>query len=378
VSAHLPAGDWDIGFRQFSIADETGGLTVRFPEAPDGFEGRLRQIEPDRFVIEGGPYPGAELVLGADGWSIGGVLPLTRIEGRAAAPPGSGLIAPGLDLEAVEVEACEAAWARLAHPSHVADLDLRGVAIHRFIQWLMLEERVIFHGSNNRDLTELTPIRRSMEIMNLGGRGNLGSVYGTHDGLWSMFFAVVDRSRLRGSIRNGVDRHFAPSDEWIDLYHFSVHHEMLGLRPFTTGALYLMPREQFERVPLYPGGPPSNEWACPHTVASLARLLVRPEDFPFLDEIGGHDDGPLIDFEVVTESVYEGVVSAQLVDQGIEIVTTTDPATVARFVGLSEQFFPDVKRSIVHHTSSTSITMTGPEAFQHGIRRRFADLITPD
>lgn len=378
MSAHSLAGDWDIGFRQFSIADDASGLTVRFPEAPEGFEGRLRQLEPNRFVIEGGPYPGAELVLGADGWSIGGVLPLTPIKGPAAAPPGSGLIAPDLDLAAEEVEACEAAWARLAHPSHVSDPNLGGVAVHRFIQWLMLEERVIFHGSNNRDLTELTPIRRSMELMNLAGRGNLGSVYGTHDGLWSMFFAVVDRSRLRGSIRNGVVRHFASSDDWIDLYHFSVHHEMLGLRPFTTGALYLMPRDQFERVALYPGGPPSNEWSCPRAVNPLARLIVRPEDFPFLDEIGGHDDGPLIDFELLAESVYEGVVSAQLVDQGIEIVTTTDSATVARFVRLSEQFFPDVRRSIVHHPSTTSITMTGPEAFQHGIRRRFADLIDSD
>lgn len=377
MSAHSPTGDWDVGFRQFSIVDEPDGLAVRFPEAPDGFEGRLRQVELDRFVIEGGPYPGAELVRGADGWSIGGVLPLTRIHGRAAAPPGSGLIAPVLDLEAEEVQACEAAWARLAHPSQISDPDLGGVAIHRFVQWLMLEERVIFHGSNNRDLSEMTPIRRSMEIMNLAGRGNLGSVYGTHDGLWSMFFAVVDRDRLRGSIRNGVDRHFGRSDEWVDLYHFSVHHEMLGQRPFTTGALYLMPRDRFERVPLYPGGPPSNEWACSKAVVPHGRLIVRPEDFPFLDDIGGHDDGPLIEFELVAESVYEGVVSAQLVERGIEIVTTTDPATVARFVELSEQFFPDVKRSVVPHAAGTAITMTGPEAFQHGIRRRFAGLTTP-
>ena len=32
-----------------------------------------------------------------------------------------------------------------------------------------------------------------MEMMDETGRGNIAGVYGTHNGLWSMFFAIIDR-----------------------------------------------------------------------------------------------------------------------------------------------------------------------------------------
>ncbi|HJR93686.1 MAG TPA: hypothetical protein VJ938_14700 [Acidimicrobiia bacterium] len=368
-------GDWDIGLREFTILSGPDGLVMRFPESEPGFEGRLRRLETGRYVIEGGAYPGAELLQGEDGWSVGGVFPLTRIDRPAQPQPGSGIRCPAIDLDADEDEGCRALWNRIDHPSRLTDLDLGGMEIHRFVQWLMLDDRVIFHGSNNAGLAHLTPVRRSMELMNTGGRGNHGAVYGTHDGLWSMFFAVIDREQLHGSIRNGVDRHFGKDGAYTDLYHFSIHHEMLDKRPFTTGALYLLPRQGFERLPLYPGGPPSNEWACRRTVTPLARLLVRPEDFPFLEAIGGHDDGALIQFELVADAVYDGVVSARAIPGGVEIVTTADADDVGRFVELSRQFFPDVDRVVSDQPGQRIITMTGPDAFEHGIRRRFADLI---
>jgi len=266
-------------------------------------------------------------------------------------------------------------WARIDHPSAPPEIDLDGYAPHRLVRWLMANRLVIFHGSNRLDLDELSPIRKSMELADTAGRGNLGAVYGTHDGLWSMFFAVVDRARLVGSIRNGVDSHRSVGGDELDLYHFSLHHESLSQRPFTTGAVYLLPRLRFERLPLYPGGPASHEWACDGPVRPLARLIVRPEDCPFLDQIGGHDDTELIDFGRLADSVYDEAVSARLIEGGIEIATICDGATVDGLVEASRRFYPDVVCTPADQPLGTLLTMTGPAAFQQAMATRFGHLL---
>lgn len=369
-------GSWDAELRQFGVVDGPSGVMVRFPEAPSGYEGRLVEAGEDRWRIEGGPFPGAELVSnGSGGWSIGGYVPLTRLDRPAASAAGAGLTAPPLDLDPAESDDFTRLWARLDHPSHQPDVDTGGHAPHRFVQWLMASDLVIFHGSNDPGLDELSPVRRSMEMFDSAARGNLNAVYGTHDGLWSMFFSIIDRSKLEGSIRNGVDRFHGPDGDHLDLYHFSVHHELLEQRPFTTGALYLLPRDRFTCLPLYPGGPPSPEWACHETVRPLARLILTPDDFPFLDQIGGHDDGPLIDFERAADRVYGAVVEARRIDGGVEIVTTADLAVVEQMAELSRHFFPMVQRTIWNHPRGNVVAMTGPEAFERAMGDRFADLL---
>lgn len=233
----------------------------------------------------------------------------------------------------------------------------------------MTTDSVIFHGSNRTDIDEFVPQRASMELNDTGGRGNHGAIYGTHDGLWAMFFAIIDRGRLRGSIRNGSTRYETPDrTQSVDRYHFSVHHEMLESAPYTTGALYLLPRAAFDRVPIYPGGPLSNEWACHEPIRPLARLTIAPEDFPF--SIGGHDDGPLLVLDDLGTQVYEGVTSARRTEQGFEIVTSTDRGVIDRFVDLSHEFYPDVSRVAEATDGGTRVEMTGPPAFLHGTEKR--------
>ncbi len=55
--------------------------------------------------------------------------------------------------------------------------------------------RLHFPQFGRTDLTELRPERQSMELSDETGRGNMAAVYGTHDGLWSMFFAIIDRGQ---------------------------------------------------------------------------------------------------------------------------------------------------------------------------------------
>ena len=152
------------------------------------------------------------------------------------------------------------------------------------MRYLSSQDEVIFHGSNNPNIDTFAPVRKSYELIDETGRGNLQAVYGTHDGLWPMFFAVFDRSMQIGSIRNGV-LHFENSQgHTLAVYQFSVNQELLPQNPWCDGMVYLLPREKFNRLELT-AGVPSNEWASEAPVRPLARLPVKPEDFPFLNRV---------------------------------------------------------------------------------------------
>ena len=122
----------------------------------------------------------------------------------------------------------------------------------------------------------------------------------------------------------------------------------------------------------FPGGPVSNEWACHEPVRPLARLSIEPDDFPFLADIGGHDDGPLIEFGRLGDEIYDQLVSAKRTDSGFEIVTTADPQLVDRFVEMSSTFYPDVTRTATDVDGGVMISMTGPPAFVDGMEKRLA------
>ena len=373
-------GHWDAAGLRFSIVERDGDYVMVDPSTPAGFEPTLRSVGSDRVRIATGPYSGAELAVEEDGdgeigLSMGGAIPATRLAVPPEREPGSGLTLPPLRLTDRQDAQFSRIWEeiRAAGDGRVVD-DPSPAPLDRFVRWLKERETVIFHGSNDPEIDVFEPVRRSMELRDHAGRGNLGAVYGTHDGIWSMFFAVVDRSRLKGSIRNGVGTyHRRGGGETIDVYHFSIADVVLEDRPYTTGALYLLPRDAFTRVPFYPGGPPSNEWACQTTVEPLARLVVEPSDFPFLDSIGGHDDGPLIEFGRIGDEVYAGVVTARRTDDGIEIVTRADRDAVDRLIEMSREIYPDVVRVAADHPDGTAVRMTGPPAFVQGMERRLRD-----
>ena len=366
---------------ELDVVDLGDRLAVAFPEAPPGFESDLVLLDGDDYQIGGGQFDGARITFTVDEAGepmglVGGMPLLTRLDRPSTPPPGSGLPAPELEIsDTDEARFRDVLEAIEAQPDGRFVNDLLPSPPAKFVQWLMAQDAVIFHGSNRTDIDEFQPARASMELGDTGGRGNLSAVYGTHDGLWSMFFAVVDRQRLRGSIQNGVLRYGRP-DRSIDLYRVSIHHECLAEAPFTTGALYLMPRERFVRIPFFPGGPMSNEWACGEPVRPLARLRISPDDFPFLAEIGGHDDGPLIEFGRLGDEVYERLVSARRTESGFEIVTTADAELVDRFIEMSSVFYPDVTRTASEVESGVMITMIGPPAFTDSMEKRLAPHLT--
>ena len=278
-----------------------GELVAAVPGVPAGYEIRMEPVGPDRFRLRGGPMNGAvvNFVRSESGEVTAvraGTFELAKVPPEKAAdlPVTARLTAPASELTPEKETAFAALLARLMErrDGGWVGYDLP-YPKHEFVQFLMAQDLFIFHGSNNLEIETFAPVRKSMEMFDASGRGNLQAVYGTHDGLWSMFFAVVDRPRLRGSIRNGVMDFQNRAGERLSVYNFSINQDQLPEKPWCEGALYLLPRDTFVRTKLTEETY-ANEWVSEQAVRPVAKLRLQPEDFPFLAQIGGHDDSALI------------------------------------------------------------------------------------
>ena len=337
------------------------------PGAPRGFEPALTRLSDTTFQIVRGPFHGGILEFEDPNHGHAGPIPLTRLETPYEEPPGYGLEPPPYEPDPERDRAFEALL-DITAPGGRIEWDLP-YPKHEFVRWAQGLDRFIFHSSTNIAIDEFVPIRNSIEFLNHGGRGNLGAVYGTHDGYWSMFFAIVDRSRLRGSIRNGVMRWEAPDGRVRFTYQFSVEQDSLTRRPFTTGAVYLLPRDTFRRLPYYPGGPISDEWASEEPVRPVASLIVEPDAFPFLDQIAGHDEGEILEmFERFDELMGKATSYRDGDEMAIEL--SWDPETESRFERWSDlagRYMPDVECRLEGEGPSRTLHLRGPAPFLDGV-----------
>ena len=150
----------------------------------------------------------------------------------------------------------------------------------------------VLHGSGNPDIACFEP-RQSNDVAEFGNRA---AVYAAADGLWPMYFAILDRDRYWMSLTNSCSR-VQDRDGRLGEPHyvFSIDNESLAHQPWRTGTVYLLPSEGFEREAPFPGA----DGTLVHTaqaasltpVEPVAKLVVEPRDFPFLDRIRGHDRG---------------------------------------------------------------------------------------
>jgi hypothetical protein len=157
------------------------------------------------------------------------------------------------------------------------------------------------HGSGDANIAVFEP-RQATDLQEFGNRR---AVYAAGDGIWAMFFAVVDRERI-GSVTNACVR-LADASGQVGAPHylFSISRKALPLRPWRTGTVYVMPGDTFEVQPPIPFG--DYEARIPQLaslvpVTPLARVSVEPEDFPFLADIRGHDDERLAEYARALES----------------------------------------------------------------------------
>ena len=207
---------------------------------------------------------------------------------------------PPLSLDATTEAAIEELLASLSSGS--GELDIREVARrHDVTLWTLLcglaERRAIaFHGTGDPGIEMFEP----HHPIEFGPFGDQKAVFATSDPIWAMFYAVVDRDRYEISLVNGcVTLTDDDGRQGVPHYFFSISRQVREHEPWRTGYLYLLPSETFVEQPSGPfagqvGRIP--QLASPVPVRPSARLAIAPDDFPFLEDIGGHDDDRLAEY----------------------------------------------------------------------------------
>ena len=145
----------------------------------------------------------------------------------------------------------------------------------------------VLHGSSDPGIACFEP-RQSDDIAEFGNRR---AVYAAADGLWALYFAVLDRPRRSMSLVNSCVRQVYEDGTLSETYYFfSIDNRALDSGWFSPGTVYLLPAERFEReADRVTGGRvmrPAHA-ACLDPVEPLASLAVEPADFPL--QIRGHD-----------------------------------------------------------------------------------------
>jgi hypothetical protein len=134
----------------------------------------------------------------------------------------------------------------------------------------------VLHGSNEREIVEFET-RSNLDAHNVR---RVDAVFASDDAIWPIYFAVVNRPVARSYINwcehpgNGTSR-----------YLFSIGSHPRDPRSWTTGTIYILPRDTFAATP------ESRELTSLVPVRPRARLTVEPGDFPFRSETRGHRRG---------------------------------------------------------------------------------------
>jgi hypothetical protein len=109
----------------------------------------------------------------------------------------------------------------------------------QFLCWLCDTQEIVLHGSGNPDIREFEP-RQASDIVAFGNRQ---AVYAASDGIWPLYFAIVDREHAVRSLLNGCFRVAAADGSWSDPYYFfSINADALPQQPWRAGTVYILPR----------------------------------------------------------------------------------------------------------------------------------------
>ena len=197
---------------------------------------------------------------------------------------------PPMDLDPATVAAFEQLVTTTVLPGSGAALDYRLDAPKwQFLCYLCDTQAILLHGSGDPAISEFEP-RQSNDINEFGNRQ---AVYAASDGIWPLYFAVVDRDNGVTSLVNACARLIeADGTRHGPYYFFSINADALARQAWRNGTIYLLPRTTFESQPLLPeqdGFAEIAQWASLVPVRPLAKLAVTPDDFPFLAQVRGHD-----------------------------------------------------------------------------------------
>jgi hypothetical protein len=207
--------------------------------------------------------------------------------------PAHWLTRPGPEPDAATRAAFDELLARAVAAGPAEPIDYRLAAPKwQFLCHVADRGEALLHGSSAPDIALFEP-RQSNDIAEFGNRT---AVYAAADGLWALYFAILDRPAHEMSLMNSCFRvRHADGTASGPYYFFSVNTEVLEQDQFSPGTVYLLPPGPFEReAPYREGGRlvETAQAAALEPVAPLARLTVERADFPL--PIRGHDHPTLL------------------------------------------------------------------------------------
>jgi hypothetical protein len=156
---------------------------------------------------------------------------------------------------------------------------------HEFLSYLVEHNKVLLHGSNEIGLDVLKPIRKSTDSRSCG---NIRAIYACSDGIWPIFFAILNRASRTGSTNNDCFWTRDLAGNLSKCYYFSIDARWSHNNPWTSGMAYIVARDGFRQLRDDVGNL-LEEWASPEPAPVLARLRVGPSDFPFLADVRVHN-----------------------------------------------------------------------------------------
>ena len=153
-----------------------------------------------------------------------------------------------------------------------------------FLRYLVDRKQYLLHGSNHSEILVFKPRQQT----DYEGR-MITAVFAAEDGIAPIFYAILDRVNYKGSMRNMFRHGIDTAGETTTHYRFSIDADSLAGYPWVEGTIYVFSRDLFTQV-LDDEGGPLLEWVSPQPVQPIARVHVTPNDFPFLNNVQGHDD----------------------------------------------------------------------------------------
>ena len=173
--------------------------------------------------------------------------------------------------------------ARERGPGTLIDYDL-SYPKSDFLNYLCDWRGFTMHGSPLHDLDVLQPVRKSRDNNEFGNRQQ---IFASPDAIWAMWFAILDKSRYNRT-NNGCVR-VGTGLQRVKYYHFQLPQSNRENDPFTEGMMYVTRAEDFPAKRPFPlldfFNAEVEEWGSTNPITPLARIRVKPEDFPYLAQV---------------------------------------------------------------------------------------------
>jgi hypothetical protein len=165
----------------------------------------------------------------------------------------------------------------------------------QFLSHLCETKELVLHGSQNPEI-ELVEPRQANDKKAFS---NQRAIYATTDGIFVQYFAILDRKKHpKMTLFNScLQARISPNQLSEPMYFFSITQSVLLQKPLCIGTIYILPRQSFEQESpqqmqgteiIFP------QWVSSQPVQPIAKLIVEPDDFPFLHQIHGHNDEKLV------------------------------------------------------------------------------------